>query len=1254
MRRRVAALLVAVSAAACSRDMAVPPPPSAERLGILPVFQSAAPRQPVQFVGAGGAGGYTFAFAQGGQLSGADAAIDPDGLYTAGSTGSAQDVIEVTDSAGTKATATVSVGQRLAVTPSFTGTSPGGRITFDASGGKTPYAFGFVQNTSSGNITLDGHYEAGSIGDVVDTLLVTDVYGATANAAVQVGSALQLYRSETRPVAPHESVTFIAFGGQPPYAFSIAAGSSRTPTIDATSGVYTAGDRSDPDPDGIVTDVVRVTDSAAIPQVATIVVPVGARLALTLNAVDIHPGQTAQLLASGGKPPYTFGFAARVPPANDVLRQNGGNGGNRSHGTVNAFTGDYVPGFSPGAVDWFQVTDATGAPAALREGPPVGGVPFAIGHGVRRCVVGDFNGDRSQDVAFQMNSDQISRVVTAESIDTAEPFLQSYFVQQDALAASVVADVSRTGRDWILAFGGDRRCDSDCYSSDMFAYVPDLAGYLSIRQVVGGGSSQFETVLNDPEYQPTVGAGYTHQVALNYGIRAVAEILDAGASTWRFYTDGQDPSTIQTTTSPSGVPRCAGTSGPADRPLLRFDWLIGDATPSAPACVTATGFCPTCVSSVCGTCTSGTCWGCEDPNCTVCSVQGVYLSPIAFAVGDFNGDGRTDLAWILETVQNRRIAGGGTAKIYVSYGAGPIGPGATVSFPAPVSDWPGPTWSFETDRQQDQSRFVVVHPPPGTTGPDALLIRMVDAGRPKLVIAVPQSAGTPWIWTQILDPNPVGGAVAGVVPYTPAPGSPTSFLAWSAGDGQLTGFGLDPSYAFTGTKPLATMPFAVDAVCTPDVNGDGIPDLVAASDNAATAQLVVGDAGATGSATGAFGVRAHLRGLNFPVGVADLDADGFGDVVAADETGGLSVLWGGGGMLAWGPRIVSAPVSGVVVGDYFGDGQPSVLYQQRTGGFGKLHNLGDGTFDPAAALTGVAATGGPAVSSFFMWYGALGTSAPGGDAFAIGGGGSFQALLVQDAAVVEVTPKDIPPFDATYTRTRDCWPIPIGVNQPAVVLGCTFEPDMGSSNVLALFGATISNPDGAAGSGSPPTFSDWVVLTSTVIGSDEFTMPPPAGATARIGQIGQRPDAPGTALFMMATDQLYAVEVSAAPGNELLPETWNVQTFAVTPTTVGAIPFLGTTGRLDADPTSQFHAVVGGASGITVVRRNAAAVPGSEYELVQRLEGSAFPLGIAPLSTIAPGVKSPGDAILFFGDFSGLGVNSELVPYLNDGTGRLR
>jgi hypothetical protein len=32
----------------------------------------------------------------------------------------------------------------------------------------------------------------------------------------------------------------------------------------------------------------------------------------------------------------------------------------------------------------------------------------------------------------------------------------------------------------------------------------------------------------------------------------------------------------------------------------------------------------------------------------------------------------------------------------------------------------------------------------------------------------------------------------------------------------------------------------------------------------------------------------------------------------------------------------------------------------------------------------------------------------------------------------------------------------------------------------------------------------------------------------------------------------------------------------------------------------------------------------------------------------------PGDAILFFGDFSGLGVNSELVPYLNDGTGRLR
>ncbi len=1223
MARRLALLVALAGLAGCKRDLEVPPRPSVEKLGILPVFQSAAPRESIQFAAAGGAGGYLFAFAQGGNLSGTDASIDPDGLYTAGSTGSAQDLIEVTDATGATATATVSVGQRLVVTPSFTGTAPGGQITFAATGGQPDYVFSMIQDASGGGITTDGVYSAGPVGDQVDTILVTDHYGATAKAAVQVSSALHLYRSETRPVAPHESVTFIAFGGQPPYTFSIGTARSGYPTIDSTSGVYTAGDRPDPDPVGIVTDVVTVADSARTPQVANIDVPVGARLALQLDAAEVHPGQTAQLVATGGKPPYTFGFAARMPPEEDPFRENGGNGGNRSRGTVNAFTGEYVPGFSPQAIDFFQVTDTTGAPAAIVAGPPVGGVPFAIGSGTRGCIAADLNGDRSEDVAFFIGGDNIHKMTTVEVMDTPEPFLQSYYLSRDPTATSLAYDFAGTGRDQIAFFGGDQHCSGSgfCPASDVWAAVPDLAGFVSVSQVLGGGSQQTVNVLNDPAYQNGSGTAY-HRVTTNYGIRHATGLYDAAASTWRFYADGWDADTIQTSYWSPGPDVCWDPAGSwtADRWMIRVDWPVGAEHPSAPACVRAKNLCPTC---------DGT----------------SYYGPLAMAVGDYDGDGRTDLAWILSTDNNSWTAkGSGGAKLYISYGIDPTG--ATTIFPAAGqhSGWPGSTWWFEQRDSSTQTRFMTVRPPGSTH--DALLVRLVDSstGRARLfLVADPQALGG---WNASLEP---AGGVDGVAAYRPAPGADTSYLCWSGNDGAVSGFGLDPSLVFTAVSTVATLPFAVNAVCLPDVNADGTPDLVAASDTGATAELLLGDGTTGASGNGSFAARAHLRGATFPVAVGDLDGDGFGDAVVAGAGSGVHVLWGGGGMLAWGPQISPASISAAAVAQFTADPWPSILFQEKSGRFGLVRSRHDGTFDPAVAITGVSAAGGAPGSYFYVWPADLGTSNPGHDllTFENGNGGItyFHALLFQGSEIVDVRSKPIPSADANHVSTRDCWAMSVGTHQPAVAAMCSYENRASGGNVdlVAVWGANLVRVDaGPDPGGGGPAFGDWVLLTPTTAPWSQ-----PSANRVRAAQIGNvavpngagGTDA-GTALFLMNTDELYAVEVkSIVPGT--VP-----RAFAVTPTTK-ASPFLGTYGQMDA--TSAFHVVASGDDGTIVLRRTA-----TEYRFVQQLGAQAFPLGIAPLSKLPSGGRSPGDVLTFLGDFSNTGLTPEIIPLLNDGTGKVK
>jgi hypothetical protein len=398
-------LLAAGLLTACSRDLQIP---EAVTLAVNPGFAALAPRESLTLVASGGAGGYRWSFEQGGRLSGSDATLDSGtGVYRAGALGSAQDVVTVTDQTGAKATARLSVGPRLSLSPALTGTAPGGSVAFTASGGKPPYQFTMAPG-SGGQVDAAGHYLAGPGGDATDRVVVTDATldaAANASAEVRVGTALTVYRGSSAAVAPREQVPFVAFGGQPPYTWSLSSNGSGG-SIDAATGAYTAGLA------GNATDRVTVTDANA--QVSSAAVTVGPVLSLTLFSSAVRPGVATQLQAAGGKPPYAFAFAPK---------------GNRSAGALDRITGLYTPGGNVGAVDRLQVTDATGTTAALAPPPVVGPYRFRVSGAVGDIQATDLNGDGRQDlVLVSPRFDQADRLTTfVWPVDSA-PSLEAYFV----------------------------------------------------------------------------------------------------------------------------------------------------------------------------------------------------------------------------------------------------------------------------------------------------------------------------------------------------------------------------------------------------------------------------------------------------------------------------------------------------------------------------------------------------------------------------------------------------------------------------------------------------------------------------------------------------------------------------------------------------------------------------------------------------------------------------------------------------------
>jgi N-acetylneuraminic acid mutarotase len=306
---------------------------------ITPATATLAPRGSQELTAAGGSGaGFVWSLA----TNASGGTIDSTGVYTAGSTGSATDVVRVTDSLGNTATVNVTVTAGVSISPATATLAPRASRTFTAAGGSDAgFVWSLATNDSGATIgSGSGLYTAGSTGSVTDVVRVTDSLGNTATVNVTVTAGVSTSPS-TATLAPRASRTFTASGGSDAgFVWSLATNASGG-TIDSASGQYTAGST------GSVTDVVHVVDSLG--NAATVSVTVTAGVSITPSAVTLAPKASQTFTAAGGsQSSWAWSLAA-----------------NASGATIDGATGEYTAGSIGSVTDVVRVTDSLGNTATV-------------------------------------------------------------------------------------------------------------------------------------------------------------------------------------------------------------------------------------------------------------------------------------------------------------------------------------------------------------------------------------------------------------------------------------------------------------------------------------------------------------------------------------------------------------------------------------------------------------------------------------------------------------------------------------------------------------------------------------------------------------------------------------------------------------------------------------------------------------------------------------------------------------------------
>ena len=316
------------------------PPKNIETaLSVSPTEKTIAVNNSLNLTATGGTPPYNYTVASGG---GTIVSVVDQGQYTAPSSTSVV-TVQVTDSVGASASATITVNSALTISPTSITLMTGATTNLSASGGVPPYFYSIQSGSGSVN-SMTGTYTAPNAVST-DVVRVTDSHGNTVDATIQVTSVLALNPSNLQTVVG-DVTAFSAVGGTPPYTYSVVSGSGSI----NSSGSYTAAAAG--------TDVVRVTDSLGA--TADSNVNVNAVLAISPTAINMSVSGNLTFTTSGGVSPISFSvvsgggsvdsatgyFTAPAAAATVVVRATD-SAGHTADATVNVST---VLGISPAAI----------------------------------------------------------------------------------------------------------------------------------------------------------------------------------------------------------------------------------------------------------------------------------------------------------------------------------------------------------------------------------------------------------------------------------------------------------------------------------------------------------------------------------------------------------------------------------------------------------------------------------------------------------------------------------------------------------------------------------------------------------------------------------------------------------------------------------------------------------------------------------------------------------------------------------------
>jgi len=288
-------------------------------------------------------------------------------------------------------------------------------------------------------------------------------------------------------------------------------------------------------------------------------------------------------------------------------------------------------------------------------------------------------------------------------------------------------------------------------------------------------------------------------------------------------------------------------------------------------------------------------------------------SPQAVAVGDFNGDGKPDVAVVngnANTVSVLLGNGDGTFQAKTDFATGSTPRGIVVGH-------------FTSSGNLDLAV---------TNFASNTVSVLLGNGDGTFQAKIDTAVGSGPIGIAVSDFNNDGNSDLVVTNSTDPAGTVSVLLGQGNGS-----FSTQVAYAVNST-PVS--------VAVGDFNGDGVMDLVVANNNTNANVVTV----LLGNANGTFGAKASLPVGSDPVSVAvaDFNNDLKLDIVVADQQGNtVSVVLGNGDgtFQSHVEYFTAASPNGIVVGDFNGDGKLDLAVSAGNGNtVSILWGMGDGTF----------------------------------------------------------------------------------------------------------------------------------------------------------------------------------------------------------------------------------------------------------------------------------------------------------------------